>query len=202
MTRIAISNLAAFAVIAALSLSHSTPARAQLSETGGPVSYSAEHVEYFDSEHRAVFTGDVDVVQGDARLRADKITLFFSGSSAGPQSGTAGLSAGDIQRMIADGEVYYVRPAQSARGDHAVYEVSNDTVTFTGNVVVASSQNVIRGNTMVLRISDRQTVIQPANGGRVHGVFVPQSQQNQGTPAPAGAAPHPAPAPAQPPSHH
>lgn len=201
MTRI--SNLAALAVIAALSFAVATPAQAQLSETGGPVSYSAEHMEYYDSEHRAVLTGDVDVVQNDARLRADKITLFFSGSSAGPQqSSGAGLSAGSIQRMIADGEVYYVRPAQSARGDHADYEVSNDTVVFTGNVVVASTQNVIRGNTMTLRISDRQTVIQPATGGRVHGVFVPQNQQNQATP-PAGAAPaHPAPAPAQPPAHH
>ncbi len=198
MTRI--SSLAALAVIAVLTFALATPASAQLSESGGPVSYSAEHMEYYDNEHRAVLTGDVDVVQNDARLRADKITLYFSGSSASPQQpSAAGLSAGSIQRMIAEGEVYYVRPAQSARGDHADYEVSNDTVTFTGNVVVASTQNVIRGNTMTLRISDRQTVIQPTTGGRVHGVFVPQNSQNQT--APAGAAPaHPA--PAQPPAHH
>ncbi|MEQ1820591.1 MAG: hypothetical protein ABL871_18465, partial [Terricaulis sp.] len=39
------------------------PAHAQLSEGGGPVSYSANNLEYFDSEHRLVLVGDVDIVQ-------------------------------------------------------------------------------------------------------------------------------------------
>ena len=47
------------------------PAHAQLSEGGGPVSYSANNLEYFDSEHRLVLVGDVDIVQNDARLRAE-----------------------------------------------------------------------------------------------------------------------------------
>lgn len=151
------------------------PAHAQLSEGGGPVSYSADNLEYFDSERRLVLTGDVDIVQNDARLRADRITLFFSGSSGGGgQGGQQGLGSGDIERMIADGEVYYVRPAQSARGNRAVYEISQDSVTFSGNVVVASEENVIRGETLVLQIGTRRTTIRPTPGQRVRGVFVPR----------------------------
>jgi lipopolysaccharide export system protein LptA len=168
------------------------PAAAQLSSGGGPVSYSANNLEYFDSERRLVLTGDVDIVQADARLRADRITLFFSESSStqaneAGQTGGGGLGSGDIERMIAEGEVYYVRPAQSARGNRAVYEVANDSVTFSGNVVVASDENVIRGETLVLHISTRQTTVRPPGGGRVRGVFVP-SENNQtppgGQPAP------------------
>jgi lipopolysaccharide export system protein LptA len=155
-------------------------AHAQLSETGGPVSYSADNLEYFDGERRLVLTGDVDIVQNDARLRADRITLFFSestggGSDAGGQ-GQAGLASGDIERMIAEGEVYYVRPTQSARGNRAIYEIANDSVTFSGNVVVASDENVIRGDTLVLNITNRRTIIRPAEGGRVRGVFVPSDR--------------------------
>ena len=83
--------------------------------------------------------------------------------------------------MIAEGEVYYVRPQQSARGNRAVYEVSSDSVTFTGNVVVASDENVIRGETLVLEVGSRRTSIRPNSGERVRGVFVPRSgggQQN------------------------
>lgn len=155
-------------------------AHAQLSEGGGPVSYSADNLEYFDGERRLVLVGDVDIVQNDARLRADRITLFFSASTGGEQQ--QGLASGDIERMIAEGEVYYVRPAQSARGNRAVYDVSADSVTFTGNVVVASDENVIRGETLVLNITNRRTVIRPQQGQRVRGVFVPsegESQQNQ-----------------------
>jgi lipopolysaccharide export system protein LptA len=159
---------------------------AQLSENGGPVSYSADNLEYFDAEHRLVLTGDVDIVQNDARLRADRITLFFSNSSgdgqAAGQQASGGLGAGDIQRLIADVDVYYVRPSQSARGNRAVYETAADSVTFSGNVVVASEENVIRGETMVLQIGSRQTIIRPQNGQRVRGVFVPRRGQPTTTP--------------------
>lgn len=146
-------------------------AAAQLSEGGGPVSYSADNLEYVDGERRLVLTGDVDIVQNDARLRADRITMFFSRS--GGESGS-NLASGDIERMIAEGEVYYVRPAQSARGDRAVYEVAQDAVVFTGNVVVASDENVIRGEQLVLQIGSRRTTIRPQAGERVRGVFVPR----------------------------
>lgn len=171
--------LAAGALLAATFAA--TPAHAQLSEGGGPVSYSANNLEYFDSERRLVLVGDVDIVQNDARLRADRITLYFSGSSGG-QGGQQGLASGDIERMIAEGEVYYIRPTQDARGDRAVYDVRQDSVTFSGNVIVMSQENVIRGDTLVLHISSRQTVIRPGAGQRVRGVFVPQEgaqQQNQ-----------------------
>lgn len=167
-----------FVLAAAAALSLASPAMAQLSESGGPVSYSANNLEYFDSEHRLVLTGDVDIVQNDARLRSDRVTLFFSQTSATPTS-SSGLGSGDIERMVAEGEVYYVRPAQSARGNRAVYEVASDSVTFTGNVVVASDENVIRGETLELQISNRRTVIRPRQGGRVQGVFVQSQQQPQ-----------------------
>jgi lipopolysaccharide export system protein LptA len=177
--------LAAGAFIAAAAAAPA--AHAQLSESGGPVSYSAEALEYFDGERRLVLTGDVDIVQNDARLRADRITLFFSQSTSGGQAEGQGLASGDIERMIAEGEVYYVRPTQSARGNRAVYEISNDSVVFTGNVVVASDENVIRGETLTLNISNRRTVIRPGSDGRVRGVFVPSEngqnprrQQNSG----------------------
>lgn len=173
--------LAVGAFLSAMSLAPG--AWAQLSETGGPVSYSADNLEYFDAEHRLVLTGHVDIVQNDARLRADRITLYFSASSNGQQDQQGGLGAGDIERMVAEGEVYYLRPQQSARGNRAVYETAQDSVTFTGNVVVASEENVIRGETLVLQIGSRRTTIRPQTGQRVRGVFVPRHgppQQTQG----------------------
>jgi len=168
-------------------------AHAQLSEGGGPVSYSADNLEYFDAERRLVLVGDVDIVQNDARLRADRITLFFSQSTSGgaetPEqastpapAGGQGLGSGDIERIIAEGDVYYVRPAQSARGNRAVYDVGHVALTFGVNVVVASEENVIRGETLVLQIGSRRTTIRPTPGQRVRGVFVPRDnpEQNQG----------------------
>lgn len=175
----------AFAAAAFAALAVFAPtANAQISENGGPVSYSADNLQYFDGDHRLVLTGNVDIVQNDARLRANTITLYFSRSTApanaGSQAANGGLGSGDIQRMLAEGDVYYVRPQQSARGDRADYETSTDSVTFSGNVVVASEENVIRGETLVLQIGTRQTTIRPQNGQRVRGVFVPRHGAPQG----------------------
>ena len=175
----------AFAAAAFVALAAFTPtANAQISENGGPVSYSADNLQYFDGDRRLVLTGNVDIVQNDARLRANTITLYFSRSTApagaGNQAANGGLGSGDIQRMLAEGDVYYVRPQQSARGDRADYETSTDSVTFSGNVVVASEENVIRGETLVLQIGTRQTTIRPQNGQRVRGVFVPRHGAPQG----------------------
>lgn len=166
----------AFGVLAACAaLGFAAPAHAQLSSQGGPISYAADSLEYFDGERRLVLTGNVEIVQNDANLRADRVTLLFAPSAAGGQQ-AGGMAAGDINRMIADGDVYFVRPEQQARGNHAVYETAAETVTFTGNVVVASPDNVIRGETLVLQIGAGRTTLSPGGGRRVQGVFRPRDQ--------------------------
>ncbi len=161
--------MARLAFLATLALGAAVPAQAQLSTSGGPISYSADNLEYIDGQRRLVLTGDVDIVQDDARIRASRVTMFFSGG------GSAGLASGDVDRMVAEGDVYYVRPQQQARGDRAVYETSTDTVTFTGNVVMAGDGAVVRGESMVLHMNNGAAVMRPGgNGGRVSGVFRPQ----------------------------
>jgi lipopolysaccharide export system protein LptA len=148
---------------------------AQLAQSGGPITYSADNLEYSEADNRLILTGAVDLVQGDARLRCNRLTLYFRSGSAGGQ----GVGSGDIDRMIAEGEVYYLRPAQQARGDRAVYDTASDTVTFTGNVVVASEDNVIRGQTLVLQVSGGRTTVSSERGRRVQGVVNPASRPQQ-----------------------
>jgi len=118
-----------FAVLAASAvvLSLAAPASAQLSQNGGPIAYSADNLEYVDGQRQLVLTGNVEVAQDTSTLRADKLILFF-GKSAKPDPAAGGFGAGDIERIVATGDVYYVRPEQTARGDQAVYEMKTDSV--------------------------------------------------------------------------
>ncbi len=166
LPRAAAGAVLALAAIGAFALTTEDSA-AQLAEGGGPISYQADSLEYSEADSRLILTGAVDLVQGDARLRANRLTIFFR---PGSSDANQGLGSGDIDRMIAEGEVYYIRPTQHARGDRAVYETSSDTVTFTGNVVVASDDNVIRGQTLVLQISAGRTTVSAQDGRRVQGV--------------------------------
>jgi lipopolysaccharide export system protein LptA len=149
------------------------PAQAQLSTNGGPVAYSADGLEYFDDQRKLILTGKVEVAQNDSTLRADRLTLFFTPTGGAAAAPGQGFASNDIQRMLAEGNVYYIRPEQTAHGNQAVYEAGADTITFTGNVVVASDENVIRGETMVLQVGAKRTTVKPgaAPGERVRGVF-------------------------------
>ena len=153
-----------------------SPAQAQLSPGRGPIAYSADSLEYQEDKRLLVLTGNVDVTQDNARLQADKITITFkpAGAAAAPNSQ---VGSGDIDRMIAEGRVFYVRPAQKARGDRAVYDTNSDTVTFTGNVVIASEENVTRSDTVVLEIGNQRTTFRPGAGKRVEGVIRPRPAQ-------------------------
>lgn len=163
--------LSVLAVLGAAALFGAGPAHAQLSQNGGPIAYSADNLEYVDGQRQLVLTGNVEVAQDTSTLRADKLVLFFA-KSAKPDPAAGGFGAGDIERIIATGDVYYVRPEQTARGDQAVYEMKTDSVTFTGRVVVASDENVVKGDTMVLEIGSRKTTVKPGpTGQRVRGVF-------------------------------
>jgi lipopolysaccharide export system protein LptA len=152
-----------------------TPASAQLASRGGPISYSADNLEYQNDNSIMILTGNVDLVQSCARLQASKLTLYFAPKAAGapPSAAGGGFSPGDIQQIIAEGDVHYVRPDQKARGDKAVYLTSTDSVTFTGNVVVSSADNVIRGETLVLQVGTGRTLLSPSAkpGERVQGVI-------------------------------
>jgi lipopolysaccharide export system protein LptA len=87
--------------------------------------------------------------------------------------------------LQADGDVYYVRPSQQARGDRAVYRAEQDVIVFTGNVVMAGEASVIQGDVMAVDVKSGTGVLRPADGQRVRGVFRPRGR----TPAPAPAAP-------------
>jgi lipopolysaccharide export system protein LptA len=168
-------------VLGAMACLAASPAAAQLSQSGGPISYSADALRYSDGDSRLTLEGKVDIVQGDARLRASTVTLLFAGAGGSANN----LDVGDIRYLQADGDVYYVRPSQQARGDRAVYRAEQDVIVFTGNVVMAGEASVIQGDVMAVDVKSGTGVLRPADGQRVRGVFRPRGR----TPAPVPAAP-------------
>ena len=108
--------------------------------------------------------GRAEVIQGENRLRANAIEIAQSGGS------TTGATA--------SGDVYYITPNESIRGDRAVYSVSAATVTVTGDVVLTQGRNVLTGGRLVYNIDtgEAQMAGAPrggAAGNRIQGVFYP-----------------------------
>jgi lipopolysaccharide export system protein LptA len=83
-------------------------AHAQLSSEGGPIQVEADNGEVLYRERKAIYSGNVDVIQGDARLRSDRIEVNYAGgggSGGGTQqhsrqrvSGSAACAARQVGR--------------------------------------------------------------------------------------------------------
>ena len=166
-------------VCAAAALSVLAPAHAasQAADTGddapsrpgaaapgeGPLDISADAFDGRDEEGRLIYTGDVNVVRGDARLRADRVEAYFARASGG------GFS--DLERIVAVGEVFYVTPGEVIRGDRGVYDLVAGRITMTGSVVLTQGCNVSTGEELVADLDGGVARLSGGPGERVRSVF-------------------------------
>lgn len=145
-------------------------ASAQLSSQGGPIYYSADSQDLNDKDGTTVLFGNVDIVQDDTRLQANVVTLFAR-KAPGDRPNGSDFDVEDLERIIAEGDVFLVRADQVTRGDRAVYDDTSRTVTFTGNVIAATADAVTRGSTLIYEIDTGVARMNPDRrpGQRVQG---------------------------------
>jgi len=149
-------------------------ASAQLSSEGGPIRVNADTSSVLERERRVVVIGNVDIVQGDARLRADQVTLFYSDRSGGGAGGIGG-GFGDIESMTATGDVFYVTPELKARGDVGTYNAMTDIITLTGEeVVLIRGEDVARGCELELKVSEGRSNLKGCEGDGVQILIIPE----------------------------
>lgn len=194
MRWIAMAGLLALALI--------TPAHAQIGTGGGPVDVSADAGD-IDPEMRVVtYTGaegGVIARQGDATLRCRKLTLYFAPrTGSAPQSGSnINQSFGDLERAIAEGEVFYITPRERAAGDSAIYLAATDIITLDAapgkRVQLVQGQDVAEGARLMINLTTGKSnlVGSTGAGGRIRTVINPKAGA-PAPPAPKAEAPQPA----------
>ena len=137
----------------------------------------------------ATFAGDVDAVQGDLVLSADKLMVHYEGESSAV--GIASGSDNSIRRIDAEGNVIIASPEETAKGRHGTYDVPAKLVTLEGEVVLTRGENVIRGERLELdlvtgksRMVGAETTVADgetaAPGERVKALFTPKSKDDDG----------------------
>jgi lipopolysaccharide export system protein LptA len=175
-------------VAAALALSFvgGPTASAQVdTRSKAPIDITAEQAEVSNARCVAIWRGSAEAIQEKTRIRADSLTVYSRSKAGGADDKPA---CGGVERIEADGHVFYVTPDQNARGDHAVYVQASDQIVMTGDVVVVQGQNVARGDKLTIKVSTREAVMESsATGsgkpGRVRAVFYPDKSAQADSPA-------------------
>jgi lipopolysaccharide export system protein LptA len=134
------------------------------------------------------YTGNVIVIQGMVKLHADEVRVLAPNGRA--------------SRMEAQGHVIVDSPSGQAIGDTGVYDVPQQVLHLTGNVVLTRERNVMRGTALEFSMATGlakmtagapQTASAtpgepPPKPARVQGLFYPEQPSTQQA-NPGGASP-------------
>lgn len=105
-------------------------------DTSLPVEVTAESLSVSQNDGSALFTGNVIIGQGEMRLSAPRVLVFYTESQDG------------IERLEATGGVVLVNGDQAAEADRADYQVNVGTIRMTGNVLLTQGPNTLVSDTM------------------------------------------------------
>ena len=175
------TRMLSFAATLAASAALAAPAAAQFAgASGGNIELYAD-----DAVSRGgvtTLTGQVDARQGEVRILADEMVIYSANRGAGGTGPSVGNVAGDIERIVATGNFYYITPEQEVRGDKGVYTASSDQFEVTGNVVLVQDESVVRGQRLIYDLAtERARVISECKGracGRDRRVAILIKSQN------------------------
>jgi lipopolysaccharide export system protein LptA len=109
-----------------------------LTSTKEPIEVTSKQLEFDYKARRAVFKGDVQVVQGDIHLDSDTLTVRYS-EKAGKQQ---------VESVQADGKVKIKQGERVAKGDKAVFDQTSRKLILTGNAVLQDGPNQLTGDTV------------------------------------------------------
>ncbi len=136
-----------------------------------PVSYAADRIELQDKANRVVLSGNVDIQQGDLRLRAERTTVAYTDEGS--------LK---IQRIDATGGVLVTRGNESARGDVAIYDFNQRIITLAGGIGLRRGSDTLNGGRLVIDLKSGLSSIDgrgaPGGTGRVSGTFQVPKRSN------------------------
>ena len=126
-----------------------------------PVEAVSDTLTIDQTNGRALFSGNVIIIQGDLRIAAEDVEVIYSDIDG--QRG--------VDEVIATGGVLITRGEDAAEGEDAVYSVAAATLTMTGDVLVTQGTTTIAGDSMVVDMTTGDGIVE----GRVRTVLTPQS---------------------------
>src|SRR5579871_6373897 len=92
-----------------------------------PISIDADKLVYYDKEHKAIYSGNVVVIQGDTKMTCSAMTVFLDRApTQGTQQPANGQSTptadSGVKHLDATGPVTVVSKTQVATGDTGSYD--------------------------------------------------------------------------------
>ena len=120
-----------------------------------PVEVTADNLTVDQESGTAVFAGDVVIGQGDLRISAAEVQVFYDEST------------GDITRLTGSGGVIFVTATEAAEAQRADYDLAAGTLVMSGDVLLTQGASALSAERMTVDLNSGTARME----GRVRTVF-------------------------------
>jgi len=140
-----------------------------------PIQIESDKLEVQQEQNVAVFTGNVNVVQGTTLMKAGKMTVYYVKGA-----GSAATGSANIDHLQVDDKVYIKTETQVATGDRGTFDMKSQVFTLSGEkVVLSEGSNVLVGCKLTVQMNTGLAQVDGCggSGGRVMMSITPDSQK-------------------------
>ncbi|MCU0831773.1 MAG: LPS ABC transporter substrate-binding protein LptA [Rhizobiaceae bacterium] len=142
-----------------------------------PIAIEGDSFEVREADGIAIFTGAVNVTQGQSTMKAGRLVVHYDKQGEG--SVMTGSAA--ITKLEMSGKVVLRSPTQSATADEGVFDMASEVLVLSGSkVVLTEGDNVAVGCKLTYQMKSGKADLQGCKGtgsGRVQIMINPKSQQ-------------------------
>lgn len=103
-----------------------------------PVEIFSDQLSVSQADGTAVFTGNAQIRQGSFGLEANRLSVLYTDAQR------------QIAKITADGDVFFTNGVERAEAKNAIYDVAQETLHLTGDVLLLQGQSAISGDDLIL----------------------------------------------------
>ena len=109
------------------------------SNNNEPIEITADKMEWNKTKNIAIAIGNAKAIQGESIIKADKIIAVLDKTDNQK-----------ITKLLANGNVEFLKDKQLATGDKAIYHLDQEKVIITGNVKLERDNNIVKGEKLII----------------------------------------------------
>lgn len=170
MAYLSVFRAAAFGLLTSLILWGDQSAFAQANsrfadmqlDNDAPIQIESDRLDIADDNGTAIFTGNVNVVQGATVLKTGKLVVHYEKDG----NGDAEPGASAIERLEATEKVLIQSEGQQASGDEATFDMKSEVLVIRGKeVVLTEGENIAVGCLLQINMQNGRAKLEGCNNG-------------------------------------
>ena len=114
-----------------------------------PIHIEADRMTSTEKTNSVLFEGDVDAKQGDVRIRADKMTVFYSKKKEETKKKEAASPSQQVEKLVCIGNVQVTKGEWLGTGKKMIYLAKDQQVILLNNAKAWQGQNMVAGSKII-----------------------------------------------------